>query len=152
VVVLSVAVLLLVLGRGRRRTIAGVLATCALVSPGLAAASTPPVQHQLPGATLWRAGGGAVLVVGPRTRPADLLAGLREAGASRLDLVVFTASPSGQLVDAVDDRAVVGTRLQPGDLDAPARLQCGDLQITVEPSAGMLVVVVTAAGARDPPV
>jgi hypothetical protein len=93
------------------RAAALVLGAAACLHPAVALVGTPPLFTPIASDTgLWRAGGAAVLVVGPRATEAALLGGLRRSGTRRVDIVVFTEPRSGapDQLAAVAARAVVG--------------------------------------------
>ena len=128
-----------------------VLVAGGLLAPAAAQAAVPPVLVQLDGASLWRAGGGAVLVVGGRGHADAVLSGLREAGVERLDLVVLTTPSRDAIVDVVATRTAVRAVVRPGDLDVPVVVQCGGLEVQLEPAADGVTAIVRAIAARDPP-
>jgi competence protein ComEC len=88
-------------GRARRapvvQGVAGVVAVVVLVHAA-GASSGPAVIDGEPlgaGATLWQAGGAAALVVDGRARAEAVLAGLRDRGVARLDVVVLATAAQG---------------------------------------------------------
>jgi len=88
-------------GRARRapvvQGVAGVVAVVVLVHAA-GASSGPAVIDGEPlgaGATLWQAGGAAALAVDGRARAEAVLAGLRDRGVARLDVVVLATAAQG---------------------------------------------------------
>jgi competence protein ComEC len=144
----------LVLGVAGRLTIAGVV-IAALVTRG---GSVPPPGGQAlgAGATLWQGGGATVVVVDGRARDSSVLAGLRDAGARRVDVVVLRsdARSAADLVATLRRVWPVGTVLAPvatspragGGADAAASLS--PPSGTVIDVGGLRLVVVANAGGR----
>ncbi len=146
---------------GRRR-----LAGCAvaaligvLVMPGirLHTAAAPVRADVATDAVLWRSEGHALVVVGGRVREEDLLAGLRESGVTRLDVVVCRTDAAalhglartlegryGSLVvvappgspPAGAEVPVDGSRLVVGGLRFDLTVQPGSLGVEVAPGGG----------------
>jgi competence protein ComEC len=129
------------------------LVIAGLLAPAAAQAGTPPALVELGGASLWRAGGGVVLVVGASARADAVLGALREAGVDQLDLVVLTGPGRDAIADVVATRMVVRAVVRPGDVDVPAVVQCGGLEVLLEPTAGRLTAIVRAISdrSRSPP-
>ena len=151
VVVVLVGVACVVALRRSGKASGAALVIAGLLAPAAAQAATPPVLVALDGASLWRAGGATVLVVGGRAHADTVLTGLREAGVDRIDLVVVTVSSRDAIVDVVATRTLVRAVVRPGDVDVPAVVQCGGLEVLLEPSADGVTAIVRAVGARAPP-
>ncbi len=161
VVALGAAALL---ARGRSRPALTRLALLALVAVLLAPAIRlhtvePAAQVDVAAdAALWRSEGRALVVLGGRVREDDLLAGLRERGVDRLDVIVCR-TPAASLVVVVRDlqrrygRAVVlapegspvvgaepppeGATVAVGGLLASIAVEPDRLTVVVEPSGGV---------------
>ena len=100
--------------RSRRSVVA--VGLVVLVLPMVRLARPPDEKLVAPGAQLYRAGGGTVLVVDGRIDIGDIMAGLRRTGTGRLDLVVTSADP--YLLQALRHRWPVGVVVDPST--APA--------------------------------
>ncbi|MGI8663749.1 MAG: ComEC/Rec2 family competence protein [Acidimicrobiales bacterium] len=120
------------------------LALAALVAPAIALSAPGPAEASLSrGAVLWR-DGASVLVIDGRARADDVLAGLREAGVDRLDvLVVRSTSPTAVgVAEAVEGREEIGEVFEPRHVAAAVERRVGQLVVAVEPSGSGLAVEV----------
>ena len=146
-------------GRHRMTGWAVVALVGMLLVPGLRLLTVgPPVRVGVAGdAVLWRSEGRALLVVGGRVGEEDLLAGLREAGVTRLDAVVCRTDAAAlhRVVRTIEARfgsvvvlappgsppqgAVVppdGSHLELGDLELEVRVDDGELLVEAVPGGG----------------
>lgn len=156
------AAALLARGRGRpARTRLALLALVAvLLAPAIRLHTVEPAAQVdvAADAALWRSEGRALVVLGGRVREDDLLAGLRERGVDRLDVIVCR-TPAASLVVVVRDlqrrygRAVVlapegspvvgaepppeGATVAVGGLLASIAVEPDRLTVVVEPSGGV---------------
>lgn len=116
--------------RGARRALAtasAVLALTTLALPGQALARPPVHSVPEPGVEVWRAGGGVVVVVAPRTGALGTLEGLRRAGVTHVDvLVVGPGSAAGDAERAARHRSQVAHVHWLGR-DPPATVRVGGL-------------------------
>jgi competence protein ComEC len=141
------------LGVSGRLLLAGVVV--AVLAPSGATAASG-VRGLGTGATLWRGGGATVLVVDGRVHAASVLAGLRDAGARRVDVVVLRsgARAASELVTVLRRAWPVGTVLAPAGLPAPADRRAGVAGGLSPPSGtvidvgGLRLTVVSNAGGR----
>ena len=93
-----------------------------------------------PGAQLWQGGGAAAVIVDGRARDAAVLAGLRDRGVARLDVVVLrTAAQGAAEVAATLRRRWPGVVvLGPGGSSSAARRIDGVAPVTV-PTTGTVI-------------
>jgi competence protein ComEC len=144
----------LLLGVAGRVTMAGVVIAALVPTGGPAVPSGG--QALGAGATLWQGGGATVLVLDGRVRDSSVLAGLRDAGARRVDVVVLRsgARAASDLVAVLRRAWPVGTVLAPGAASPPAG-RPADGPVAVSPPSGTVidvgglrVTVVSNAGDR----
>jgi len=130
----------LLLGVAGRVTMAGVVIAALVPSGGPAARSGG--QGLGAGATLWQGGGATVLVVDGRVRESSVLAGLRDAGARRVDVVVLRsgARAASDLVAVLRRAWPVRTVLAPGPASSPAG-RPADAAVAVSPRSGTVIDV-----------
>ncbi|HET6772887.1 MAG TPA: ComEC/Rec2 family competence protein [Acidimicrobiales bacterium] len=139
--------------------VAGRLTLAAVVIAALvprAEPVSPGGQALGAGATLWQGGGATVLVVDGRAHDSSVLAGLRDAGARRVDVVVLRsgARSASDLVAVLRHAWPVGTVLAPAATSPPAggRAEAhGSLRPpsgTVIDVGGLRLTVVANAGGR----
>jgi competence protein ComEC len=114
------------------RMLALPIALLALLAPALAMRSPPP-DLRLDGLEVHRAGGATVVVVDD-ARSIAVLEGLRDAGVRQIDVLVVEGRGAPDLVHVLRHRWRVG-RLIDATTTAGARLQVGDLVVTVAPGA-----------------
>jgi competence protein ComEC len=141
------------LGVSGRLMVAGVV--IAVLAPSGATAASE-VRGLGTGATLWRGGGATVLVIDGRVHAGSVLAGLRDAGARRVDVVVLRsgARAASDLVTVLRRAWPVGTVLAPAGQPAPAALDAGVAGGLSPPSGtvidvgGLRLTVVSNAGGR----
>jgi competence protein ComEC len=140
------------------------LSGCALIAValtlpmvGLRANADAPLTLDS-GAVLWRSNASSLLELDGRAQIDDVLQGLRRVGVRRLDVVVVRTSSSSTAasIDVLRRWGTVGQVLVPAGSEVAGAtetseelaLQVGDLEATVTPDHGHLVVdVVDAAGA-----
>jgi competence protein ComEC len=84
-------------GASLTRGTAGLVAGAVLVQAAVGGRGPGVIDGQAlgPGATLWQAGGAAALVIDGRARDEAVLAGLRDRGVARLDVVVLETAARG---------------------------------------------------------
>jgi len=97
------------------------------------------------GTTLYRAGGGTVLVLDGRVDVGDLMAGLRRAGTGRIDLVIGRADVD--LVNALRHRWPVGVVVDPATAPSNLLLVGG---LVVDLRGPPTATVAVAVGGRVP--
>jgi competence protein ComEC len=130
-----------------------VVASAVLAHPALAIAAGPQAWGTglAPGARLWRAGGGAVLVV-DSARPEQLLRAVHAAGIRTLDLVVLTrksrstTTAVASLLARVPARAVVappGVTVAGGHpVPATGEIDVGPMAVRMRPAPDAIEVEV----------
>ena len=95
-----------------------------------------------PGAQLWQGGGAAAVVVDGRAREEAVLAGLRDRGVARLDLVVLrTAAPAAAEVAATLRRRWPGVLVLGPAGSAVAARRLADLGSVAVPAEGSVIDV-----------
>ncbi len=139
------------------RALGGLLAAVALVTPAVATARATGRTEVADGVELWRDGAIVVQVAGT-ANPARALAGLREAGVRRVDLVVLSGNGtrSAAVLQALRHRwAVDAVWAPPGGSVVGARsppvgssVVLGRLQITVRRVRPRLQARVAVTGGR----
>jgi competence protein ComEC len=142
VVVLVVAVAVSADGRRARvvRPACGVAVLAVLAAPALALSRPPAVVEPEPGVRVWRAEGGAVVVVRPGTGPTATLRALRRAGVTRADVLVV-----GPGATAADEERAARHRVRVGrtvwvDADGTAPpVRAG--RLVVDPGSGSVRLV-----------
>lgn len=132
-------------GRALRGS-AGSVLVAVVVSAALPSTGGPAVEGEQPlgaGATLWRGGGAAVLVLDGRASDGAVLGGLRRARVTRVDVVILRTSArgAGEVLATLRRARPVGAVMAPG----PPNARPGDGRATVEgavsPPAGTAVDV-----------
>jgi competence protein ComEC len=145
--------------------VGSIVAVAVVVAPALRGSSADPeaagaaqggavAAVDLGGAELWRTSGAAVLVLGGDASGATVLGRLREAGVSRLDLVVVRSTGPGAAatLDVVDDRVDVGAvwapeghRIEGAAVPAAGTVEGAGLRISIRRTARALEVTVAAS-------
>ncbi|MGI8709565.1 MAG: ComEC/Rec2 family competence protein [Acidimicrobiales bacterium] len=149
-VLVGCGLLVAVLGRrcpeakAARRAVS-VIAVTVLALPMVGLARPPPQSHVADGTTLYRAGGGTVLVLDGRVDVGDLMAGLRRAGTGRIDLVIGRADVD--LVNALRHRWPVGVVVDPATAPSNLLLVGG---LVVDLRGPPTATVAVAVGGRVP--
>ncbi|MEO7555228.1 MAG: ComEC/Rec2 family competence protein [Acidimicrobiales bacterium] len=144
-VAVGVAIAVASVGRRMGARFAGPVAAAivvgALLAPGIALRAPAPIATPLgTGAVLWQRDA-IVVVIDGRARADAVLAGLRQAGVGRVDLVVVRTSSTAAtaVLAAVRQRGEVTDVLGP-DVPGERSLVLGGLRVSVEPADGSLTV------------
>jgi competence protein ComEC len=134
---------------------AALLAVVVLVHAAAAAGGPGAIDGQAagPGAQLWQGGGAAAVIVDGRAREESLLAGLRDRGVVRLDIVVLrTAALGAAEVAATLRRRWPGVLVLGPAGSAAAARRVANLGSVAVPTAGTVVDVgglrLTVRGSR----
>jgi competence protein ComEC len=157
---------------GRTATLGGALAAVVVVAtaaaPRPAATAGPDGTPLGPGATLWARGGATVLAVDGRARVPAVLAGLRDARAARVDVLILrTAARSAvDLAEELGRARPIGAVLVPRDPSgadprpavaraasprAGTAVDIGGLRLTVTGNGGSRLDVEVTTRPRAPP-